>query len=227
MPGYAICTEPRSGSTLLCRLLESTGVTGRPTEFFNLSTMRGIRGIADYPESVSDQLDIIPRLGATPNGVYGFKLFSRDAQRVAPADWTERLPDLTFVYLERLDILGQALSHVRSLQTGKWSSRQTEQAKPYYDRKQIDDEVARLLNAGARWRYFFARNGLPVLTLFYEQMVQAPQAVVDAIAQRLGVTEKAVVDLGQFPHMTIQRDGLTDEWRARFIAESRDPKVFP
>jgi len=31
---YLICTTPRSGSTLLCELLEGTGIAGRPDEYF-------------------------------------------------------------------------------------------------------------------------------------------------------------------------------------------------
>src|SRR4051794_11021098 len=32
--GYLVCATPRSGSTLLCELLTSTGVAGRPAEYF-------------------------------------------------------------------------------------------------------------------------------------------------------------------------------------------------
>ncbi|HMF66717.1 MAG TPA: Stf0 family sulfotransferase, partial [Phyllobacterium sp.] len=31
---YVICGTPRSGSTLLCDLLESTGIAGRPASYF-------------------------------------------------------------------------------------------------------------------------------------------------------------------------------------------------
>src|SRR3712207_7978474 len=31
---YLVCATPRSGSTLLCHLLEQTGVAGRPEEYF-------------------------------------------------------------------------------------------------------------------------------------------------------------------------------------------------
>jgi LPS sulfotransferase NodH len=32
---YIICTMPRSGSTLLCKLLASTGRTGNPNSFYH------------------------------------------------------------------------------------------------------------------------------------------------------------------------------------------------
>jgi LPS sulfotransferase NodH len=31
---YVICTSPRSGSTLLCKMLTSTGAAGKPDSYF-------------------------------------------------------------------------------------------------------------------------------------------------------------------------------------------------
>lgn len=227
MQGYAICTEPRSGSTLLCRLLRSTGLLGQPTEFFNVDTMQNVWGIADYPLDADGQIEAITRLGATPNGVYGVKVFARDAAANATARWLERLPSLALVYLERMDVLGQALSHVRALQTNRWVADSQELAIPQYSRHLINAELLRIVEANARWRYFFARNGLPVMHLFYEQITQEPQVAVDAIARRIGVSEPVPIEPSQFAELTVQRDDLSDEWRARFIAESRNLGVFP
>lgn len=226
MRGYAICTEPRSGSTLLCRLLRSTGLLGQPTEFFNVDTMQNAWGIADYPVDADGQIDAITRLGATPNGVYGVKVFSRDAEAHAAARWLERLPSLALVYLERMDILGQALSHVRALQTSRWVASAEELAVPQYSQHLINAELVRIAEANARWRYFFARNGLPVMHLFYEQITQEPQTAVNAIARRVGISEPVSIDPSQFAQLTVQRDALSEEWRARFIAETRDLYVF-
>jgi len=33
-PSYLICSTPRTGSTLLCSLLEAAGVAGRPQSYF-------------------------------------------------------------------------------------------------------------------------------------------------------------------------------------------------
>lgn len=57
-----ICFVPRSGSTHLCGLLASTGVLGRPREYFWAPN-----AVADPP------LDDVLRQGTTPNGVFGCK----------------------------------------------------------------------------------------------------------------------------------------------------------
>jgi LPS sulfotransferase NodH len=72
--GYAICTSGRSGSNLLCQYLSSTGVLGNPLEYFNGSGRR-LLGYPEYPDEPSRQIDWILTAGATPNGIYGLKVF--------------------------------------------------------------------------------------------------------------------------------------------------------
>src|ERR1700761_1294565 len=110
MRGYAICAEPRSGSSLLGQILGSTGLLGRPREYFNAPSFRDSADFPDYPEDAESQLRVITTRGATPNGVYGLKVFSHQFEEVKSLGWPERLPALSFIYLERRDLLGQALS---------------------------------------------------------------------------------------------------------------------
>jgi trehalose 2-sulfotransferase len=55
---YVVCTTPRSGSTLLCELLKSTGVAGAPEEYFEA---RAATGVPPHP---GDYLAGLPRTGA-------------------------------------------------------------------------------------------------------------------------------------------------------------------
>lgn len=222
--GYAICTEPRSGSNLLCRLLASTGVLGRPSEYFNADAQRR-RGYPDFPVDPEAQLQQVPVLGATANGVYGLKMFSANFDRVQQTRWAERLPSLSFISLVRLDALGQAISHVRAIQTGQWTSSEAKGGEPVYDFDHINRELVRLLRARTRWAYFLARNDLPVLHLEYERLVQAPEVVVADIARFMGVSDPVAVNM-DLVNMETQRDALSDEWRARFRAQARDLSQF-
>jgi trehalose 2-sulfotransferase len=99
---YLVCSTQRSGSTLLCELLKSTGVAGCPDEFFEGRastgvpphprdylggldrTGMGIRADRTPPATPSysdlrgisyrEHLERSFRLGTTPNGVFGSKL---------------------------------------------------------------------------------------------------------------------------------------------------------
>jgi LPS sulfotransferase NodH len=55
---YVVCATPRSGSTLLCELLKSTGIAGRPEEYFEARAQTGL------PPHPGEYLDGLPRTGA-------------------------------------------------------------------------------------------------------------------------------------------------------------------
>src|ERR1044072_368115 len=85
-----VCATPRSGSTLLCALLDGTGVAGRPQEFFERLSSAGLPSqppescdgggdaellglLAPTAPGAADDGDPIPRAlaeGTTDNGVF-------------------------------------------------------------------------------------------------------------------------------------------------------------
>jgi len=100
---YIVCATPRSGSTLLCQLLDSTGVAGHPEEYFEARADTGLPphpgeylaglprtgvGVRDdlSPPVAADYSDLRGlagygehlarsfRLGTTPNGMFASKL---------------------------------------------------------------------------------------------------------------------------------------------------------
>lgn len=217
--GYAICTEQRSGSSFLCQALASTGVLGRPAEYFN-----GV-GIATfvpgYPQDPDGQFAEILQRGATDNGIYGVKLFSSDFDRLAARKWTKRLPNLHFISLVRRDLLGQAISVTRLAQTHQYWAGAEAVAEPFYDRARIAREIHRLAWGQARWAAFFARCGLAPLHLEYEEFAANPQSAADKVARLLGWPGPAPINPRQI-YTRVQRDCVSAEWRARFLAEARD-----
>jgi LPS sulfotransferase NodH len=218
--GYAICGEPRTGSSYLCQILTSTGVLGRPLEYFNGPGMAKFQ--PGYPQQAEDQLSEILRQGATENGVYGVKIFSATFDRVAGTGWTRRLPNLRFISLTRRDLLAQAISAVRAVQTGQYSSHDQGAMEPVYDSARLIEEIRTLAWGHARWAAFFARCGLAPLHLHYEEVAARPQQAADAVARLLGLGETATVDFGKVDAQ-VQRDSTSTEWRARFLAEAHDP----
>ena len=214
--GYAICGEARSGSIFLCHLLRSTGLLGKPTEFFHDPAVA--RAVLRSPD---ETLFSLVEAAATPNGVYGLKVFTRHFEQVAAARWAERLPRLRFVSLTRADTLGQAVSLARAVQTGQYKGDDPGQGEPRYDPTLIADCLARIVYGQARWESWFARNGIAPLRLVYEEVVQAPQEAVDAVARLVGLEAPAPIDLGQV-EVRVQRDAVTRDWRDRFVREKAD-----
>src|SRR5215210_6559319 len=94
---YLVCATPRSGSTLLCELLASTGIAGRPAEYFEDLRATGLPrqareyfggyddpvvehlplllpGAPEAPGHFEAHLGQVVREGTTPNGVFAAKL---------------------------------------------------------------------------------------------------------------------------------------------------------
>jgi LPS sulfotransferase NodH len=213
--GYVICTEERSGSNLLCHHLESTGVLGKPYEVFKYAT-----AVARLRQARASDLYDHLKLATTANGVFGFKLFSGHFDFITGTDWLERLPALQFVYLERRDLLGQAISLVKATQTRSFRAYVTPMAQPLYDRAAIAFALRRLTLAHARWKIFFATNDLRPLHLTYEEVCDDPMAAVRSIAEKVDVDVAGIVSSA--PAMRVQRDAVSDEWRERYVQDAGD-----
>ncbi|MFY9684529.1 MAG: Stf0 family sulfotransferase [Pseudolabrys sp.] len=220
--GYAICTSPRAGSNFLCQNLTSTGVLGRPSEYFNGAARRSLDDPL-YPDDPADQIRWILTKGATPNGVYGVKLFAYQQDLIAPhLSWTQALPALHFIYLERRDLLGQALSWSRALQTGQYRSTQSAGSPARYDASLILQQLREIVRERARWSLFFARTGIEPLIIYYEDLVSCIQAEIDRIATLVELNDVAGIDPSQV-NLKIQRDDIMDSWRKCFLRDHGDP----
>jgi LPS sulfotransferase NodH len=223
--GYAICTQPRSGSNLLCQYLASTDRLGYPLEYFNGPGRRAL-GIPDFPDEPRRQIDYILRHGATPNGVYAVKLFAFQHDLIAPTvRWSEVLPQLRFVYLERRDLLGQAISWARAIQTNQYRSTQPVQVPPAYDGRLILENLLTLVRERGRWDSYFARTGIEPVRIVCENLVANPQSEINRVAQVMDVAEPVIIDYSRVT-LSVQRDSLSENWRQRFRKEYGNPDVI-
>ncbi|GBU19734.1 MULTISPECIES: Stf0 family sulfotransferase [Methylobacterium] len=220
--GYAVCGAPRTGSNYFCELLSSTGVLGRPREYFN-GAARRVHDDPDYPDDPHAQVARILTMGATPNGIYGLKLFPGLFDAVSPhLRLTEVLPSLSFVRLRRRDSLGQAISWVRSMQSRQFRSTETATGELRYDGEAIETYLGQACQRNARWDMYFARTGIVPVEVVYEEMAVDAQAAVDRVSAALGLAEPARIAAERVA-LRVQRDDVSAEWRARFVAERGDP----
>jgi len=193
---------------------------GNPLEYFN-GNGRRLLGYPEYPDEPSRQIDWILTEGATPNGIYGLKVFPAQAEHVEKSvRWTELLPDLKFVLLKRRDILGQALSAVRALQTEQWRASMPARGPALYDGAQIYERLQIAARDYARWDIFFARRAVAAAVIIYEDFLVDPQSAVDQVADLFGLRGQARA-AGERIDLKSQRDAITEEWRARFLDEYR------
>ncbi len=226
LTGYAICTAPRSGSNFLCQVLASTGKLGNPLEYFNGPARRVLED-PSYPDDPSQQAKRILTTGASANGVYGLKLFAFQHDQIAARiRWTEALPQLQFVFLRRNDLVGQAISWSRALQTGQYRATQPAMGQPDYSAHHIAERLRELVAEYARWDQYFAINAITPLRLIYETVVADPQAAANAVATHIGMETSCQVDPARVS-IERQSDALSLEWRERFLRDMKTPDRIP
>lgn len=232
---YLVCTNPRSGSWLLAEGLRSTGVAGRPEEYFNPSLRAAYLQDLGLPPD-ADAAEVLARMiaaGTTENGIFGAKVHrlhyaplidllrdasgDRDADEVALL--TAVFPALTLVHHDRLDRVGQALSWHRALATDNWWHVRGRRDVRASDRLELDvDHVAaleqRLRADDAAWSELFRRAGLPVVRSTYEELVDDHEGTVRRLVAAVGGPADADVTP---PDLDRQSDRTTERWRARYL----------
>ena len=181
---YVVCSTPRAGSWLLCGLLASTGIAGRPHEWFYADAEAANRR-AWAVSSFADYVDRVREAGTTPNGVFGMKVMGgyRDGLLARLRELGDAPTDLAllerhfarprFVWLRREDTAAQAASWSTAIQTGRWHhwDRGDPAASPRHDRAQIDALTRELADADAAWAAWFAANEVEPLVLRFEDLI--------------------------------------------------------
>ena len=205
-----ICSAPGSGVQALTRQLIGAGV-GVPHAYFNPSAMLPIAvrfGVAPPAGWRNAALSLLRRLrigkprpafgGAflrdyiaalirarCQGGIFAATLeFGQLAMLLADPAGRRLLGGGSFVWLRRDDVLEQAVNAYFASISG--AAART--AKPdLFDMARIDRALQDLLAENLNWQNFFARNGLSPLTVSTEETIRDPQAVLNAIAGRLGI----------------------------------------
>ncbi len=216
---YVICSGPRSGSTLLAKSLEATGLAGRPAEYFDPHAKNerfwvdrlGIASDAEY-------VDKVIKAATTPNGICGLKLLwhqvdifekkiaaSQVADRpirshpLALEAMRPRFGETRYIWLRRRNSVAQAISYYRATESGVWLVvRNRKRPKPLpieFNPKEIRRLIALCAEFDAAWEDFFTRNGVEPLSLFFETFVEDYTASIRSVLGFLGLAKDAAATI--------------------------------
>lgn len=239
---YLICSTPRTGSTLLCGLMASTTVAGQPESYFRepdeqlwaarWDIVRSSDGVLEYSEFVRSAL----AAGRTENGVFGARIMWGSMDHlvdrlgtVYPAppggdlDLLNRVFGHTrFVYLQREDVLAQAVSWHRAEQTNVWHQTDQEESKqpeqePSFDFERICRFVQTIGEHNSAWRTWFSSVGVQPHMVQYEDLDADPVGVAREILDFLGLKLPSgrLIKTG---HRRLA-DELNAQWIDRYRAE--------
>lgn len=247
---YLLCATPRTGSTLLCGLLASTGIAGNPESYFREPDLHdraqrwGVPFEPDGSVSSRDFVRAAVAVGVTQNGVFGARVMwgtidplvtgLRVTDHAAESDLDVlqgTIGPILLIHLQRQDVAAQAVSWMRAEQTGVWlrtegadGSREGSAVSPQeltFDFDLIDGYVKLVQQHNAAWIEWFDEQGVTPISVRYEDLVADTVGVTHSILRRLGLDPTT----GRLPasSSSLQGDALNAEWIERYC--SRNPSA--
>lgn len=240
---YVICTSPRSGSTLLCKLLAATGQAGNPaSHFHDPSLEEWLRYFAldgrQY-ENETEQLEAV-FAAARKKGTCGTGLFAVRLQRGSFSFFSTKLKQLypgldcdvdrfeaafgktLFIHLTRPDKVAQAVSLVKATQSGLWHKapdgteleRLSEPGEPVYDEDEIARQVDLMTDYERQWADWFEVEKIEPLRITYDDLSNDREAVLVRVFEGLGLDTGAARGI-DLPVAKLA-DHVNREWMVRY-----------
>lgn len=245
---YIICGTPRTGSTLLCDLLTSTGRAGAPDSFFGRQFIPwwaeqwGLPSAETLgePEFSKVYLDAATRVGKGGTGMFGLRLMRENVddldgfiERVFPgfapgrARFERAFGKVCYVHLFREDKLAQAVSLVKAEQTGLWHvapdgteiERLAPPREPVYDFGRLRRQVEELEGYDRAWNPWFKAQGVTPLRVGYESLAADPAGTLIRICGGLGIDAPDAADVR--PGVAKLSDAVSEDWMRRYRRDAR------
>jgi LPS sulfotransferase NodH len=195
----------RSGSTLLCRQLETlfeVGEMGEKLNFAKLKKRSAQTAIAARKEAwFSFKCGVAPLIGAELLGFF-------DAY----------LHETVFVHLVRRDIVAQAVSRAKAAQTGQWHADRTPAGNPVYDAGRIAASVRSIAVQTDLMARYVEGAGRPHTRVLYEDIATNGLSAAKTAGERLGLPRRELETGGALLRPVEKMgDAVNDAWKARFL----------
>ncbi len=238
---YRIWFSQCNGSTLLCKMLELTGVAGAPGEFFN--TMDNQSLSEKYQVSTFEALQkAIWSRGTGHNGVFGMKhslhriryekiYIELKQLRNIPSDQEiheEELlspffPNCKHIFLTRRNKIRQAVSWWKAIQDNNWhiKAEDTYTTDPeFYDKRYNYDAIKHLLQEATlrecAIQAYFTKFNIKPLTLVYEDMIPDMHTTIIQVLDYLNISGDPVIQENYYQPTANEQSEI---WVQRFRKE--------
>lgn len=220
--------------------LPSTSLAPQPREWFAdvtdesiLRLLAPLRAGTVDTESSMDWRDRILRAGSTPNGVWGGKLMwnqtpllvdhAADLPNRSGTDLRSAIRDtlgdnIVFIHVSRPDVVSQAVSFWRAVQTQVWRGRAAPDvdAKVEYHAGGIAHLVRILRDQEQGWAKWFADNAIDPVEVSYPVLAKQPTETIARVLDAIGLDPA----LAPPPALERQADKRSDGWVDRYRAEA-------
>jgi LPS sulfotransferase NodH len=231
---YTIWFSQRTGSTLLCKTLEATKVSGNPGEWL-------YGWLKDQHSNNPEELQMrLWKIGATKNGVFGLKhsfhepnfsqlieLFRKlpncpQDERNRARIWEHAFPNHRHIFMTRRNKVRLAVSWWKAIQTQEWHRLSGTPPKSIDLSDAYDfDAIHHLYDEGsmreAGIQEFLSEGNIVPLTIVYEDFIQEYEKTVRKVLEFLELDTISIKIPS--PSLAQTADDLSEEWVQRFREE--------
>jgi LPS sulfotransferase NodH len=228
---YLLASVPRSGSTYVSHLLWRTGCFGAPLEYLNFEPAgpygkahgEPVRQSAIWREALYRR--------TSPNGVFGLKAFPlqleslqhenpqlvADVMRLMLAGGRES----SVIQIKRRDRDAHAISYARAMLSGVWRKEQEAGGRdePEYSRQAVENALRLIEDQERAWESMYRDLGLMPLVLWFEDVLEYPQAASESVADYLGVVLNPAATV-QVPKIDRQSQNGAKAWVEAHVKSS-------
>ena len=211
---YTIWFSQRTGSTLLCRALASTGIAGNPSEWLSSDDLLDKYQLDNYAELQQR----LWQSGSTSNGIFGVKAgicnpYFRNllntlkqfpgcnSESQNPVEiWESICPNCKHIYMTRRNKVRLAVSWWKAIQTQEWhrqygQSLQAVDLENEYSYQAIDHLFAECSMREAAIQEFLARGSIAPLTIVYEDFIFSYETTIRKILNYLELPDAERVSI--------------------------------
>lgn len=236
---YTIWTSQRTGSSLLCKALEATGIAGKPNEWLHDAETFDLFKTykVDTPKALQHKLW---EVGTSANGVFGLKVSmyephntkileqfqrfpgcSRQPKHRAEI-WACAFPNSKHIFMTRRNKVRLAVSWWKAIKSEEWHRRagagpNVPNVKNDYLFEAIDHLLVEACMREAAIQEFFTEGGIVPLTIFYEDFTADYDGTVEGVLDFLGL--KSENPQTATPFYDKLADEVSEAWVQRFRSE--------
>jgi LPS sulfotransferase NodH len=234
---YTIWSSQRTGSTLLCKALEATGIAGNPNEWL---IHKPDLQVDIHRASYADIQHHLWNLGSTANGVFGLKYsfyephfgqiletlrkFPNCPQKENNRTriWEHAFPNHRHIFMTRRNKVRLAVSSWKAINTQEWHRLQDGELHSIdltnaYSFEAIKHLYCECSMREAGVQEFFSEGSIVPLNIAYEDFIEEYERTIKMILEYLEL-DAGSVEITP-PHFAQLADGISEEWTQRFREE--------
>jgi LPS sulfotransferase NodH len=214
-----VAMTARTGSTQFCAVLGAAGGFLAPDEVLNARSW--VAHAAKERLGVETFEGLMEALRRAPGPCLGLKTNWLDFAPISEF-YDKVLPGARFIYLDRRDVLAQAVSLFRAVISNRWhvpvgvgfdegqARAEWEMLNSRLDLNKISQTVKQLVDEKKAWEDFFKRESITPVRVFYEDFDRDRRTDLARVGEALGVAlDRAVpADVG-FERLS---DALSEAW---------------